>query len=222
MGCHANLLYAGTPIGMAIGFITRSNGLCTAAAVSAMKNMKDGRLDTLDALDLRLIRCLQDNPRAPYTTVARLTGVSETTVKRRIDDLIANNFIQPAMIANMYRLGYRTRAWLCLKVDLDRMMPIAQELSSLPETTGVTITSGRFNVTAFIVTRSLDSLTNFLAERVAPIEGIRDFEVMIVPRVLKVFNDWRVPDELVHEAEDITSEDGTLTNGFVSSATGGR
>ena len=178
-------------------------------------------MESLDALDLRLIRCLQDNPRAPYSTIARLTGVSETTVKRRVDDLIANRVIQPAMIANMYRLGYRTRAWLCLKVDLDRMMKIAEELSSLPEATGVTIASGRFNVTAFIVTKSLDELTRFLAERVAPIEGIRDFEVMVVPRVLKIFNDWRVPDELVHEAEDITSEDTTLTNGFANNAASG-
>lgn len=215
-------MYADMPFSMAMDSIARSHNLCSSTAVSAIENMKDVRLDTLDALDLRLIRCLQDNPRAPYSTIARITGVSETTVKRRVDDLIANNVIQPAMIANMYRLGYRTRAWLCLKVDLDRMLPIAQELSSLPETTGVTIASGRFNVTAFIVTKSLDSLTSFLAERVAPIDGIRDFEVMIVPRVLKVFNDWRVPDELVHEAEDITSEDGTLTNGFVSSIAGGR
>ena len=178
-------------------------------------------MESLDALDLRLIRCLQDNPRAPYSTIARLTGVSETTVKRRVDDLIANRVIQPAMIANMYRLGYRTRAWLGLKVNLDRMIAIAEELSSMPETTGVTIASGRFNVTAFVVTKSLDELMAFLAERVAPIDGVRDFEVMVVPRVMKVFNDWRVPDELVHEAEDLTTEDHTLTNSFINSAAGG-
>src|SRR5687767_1657877 len=121
---------------------------------------------TIDRLDLRLIRCLQDNPRAPYSTIARLLGVSETTVKRRVDDLIANRVIQPAMIPNMYRLGYRTRARIGLKVELERMTTIAEELRAFPETTGVEITVGRYHITCFVVMQSLDALTRFMVERV--------------------------------------------------------
>jgi Lrp/AsnC family transcriptional regulator for asnA, asnC and gidA len=168
---------------------------------------------SIDRLDLRLIRCLQDNPRAPYSTIARLVGVSETTVKRRVDDLIANRIIQPAMIPNMYRLGYRTRARIGLKVELDRMMEVAEVLRRFPETTGVETTVGRFHITCFVVMQSLDALTRFMVERVAPIEGVRDVEVMIVPRVLKVFADWRLPDEALTEPEDPASEDAILANG---------
>ena len=43
---------------------------------------------SVDATDFRLIRCLQENPRASYATIARITGLSETTVRRRVDALI--------------------------------------------------------------------------------------------------------------------------------------
>jgi Lrp/AsnC family transcriptional regulator, regulator for asnA, asnC and gidA len=167
---------------------------------------------SLDQVDLQLIRYLQDNPRAPYSTIARLIGVSETTVKRRVDDLIANRVIQPAMIPNIYRLGYRTRARIGLKVEFDHMMDIAEELRKLPETTGVEITVGRFHITCFVVLQSLDALTRFLIERIAPMDGVKDVEIMVVPRVLKVFADWRVPDDLMLDGDDITSEDTILTN----------
>ena len=164
----------------------------------------------IDALDLKLIRCLQDNPRAPYSTVARLTGVSETTVKRRVDDLIADQIIRPVMVANMYRLGYRTRAFIGLKVDLRQMMNIVTQLRSYPETTSVTITAGRHNVTCFVVLQTLDSLTRFMLERIAPLDGILDTEITVVPRVVKVFADWKVPEDAFIEDEDVSSEDDTL------------
>lgn len=173
-------------------------------------------MESIDLVDLRLIRCLQDNPRAPYSTIARLVGVSETTVKRRVDDLIANRIIQPAMIANMYRLGYRTRATIGLNVDLTRMMDIAEELRLFPETTSVTLTAGRFNITCFVVMRTLEELTRFTIERLAPIEGVHNVEIMVVPRVLKVFADWRIPIDEIHDPEDIAVEDITLTNGAVT------
>lgn len=170
-------------------------------------------MESIDSLDLRIIRCLQDNPRAPYSTIARLIGVSETTIKRRVDDLIESRVIQPAIIPNMYRLGFRTRARIGFKVDLEHLLDVAEQLRTFPETTGVEITFGRFNVTCFVVMQSMEALTRFMVERIPSIEGIRDCEMMVVPRVLKVFADWRVPDELLLESEDIASEDTTLTNG---------
>lgn len=167
----------------------------------------------IDALDLKLIRCLQDNPRAPYSTIARLTGVSETTVKRRVDDLIAQQIIRPVMVANMYRLGYRTRAFIGLKVDLKHMMNIVQALRTMPETTSVTITAGRHNVTCFVVLQTLDSLTRFMLERIAPLEGVLDTEITVVPRVAKVFADWKLPEDAFDAEEEVGVEDEVMTMG---------
>lgn len=162
--------------------------------------------DSVDAVDLRIIRCLQDDPRLPYSTIARIVGVSETTVKRRVDDLLSKRIVRPAMIPNLYRLGYHSRAWIGLTVDLNRIMEIAEKLRNYPDITSVTITAGRFNIVCFAVLESIESLPQFLGDRIAPIDGVRDVEVLVVPRVLKAFADWRVPDELIHEVEDTVPE----------------
>jgi Lrp/AsnC family transcriptional regulator, regulator for asnA, asnC and gidA len=168
-------------------------------------------LDSVDAVDLRIIRFLQDDPRAPYSTIARLVGLSETTVKRRIDDLIARRIIRPAMIANIYRLGYRTRATIGLKVAPKRIVQVAEELRLLPETAYVAFTSGEYNVTCLVAVPSLDALTRFMIETIATIDGINETQVMVVPRIIKSFADWRVPVEQRLGDDDAASEDESLT-----------
>jgi Lrp/AsnC family transcriptional regulator for asnA, asnC and gidA len=172
-------------------------------------------LDSVDDIDLQIIRCLQDNPRAPYATVARMTGVSETTVKRRVDDLIARRAIRPAMIANIYRLGYRTRATVGLKVDLQYMLAVANALVEMPETAYVAFTSGEYNVSCLVAVQSLEGLTRFMLDKIAPLEGITATQVLVVPRILKSFADWRVPIAL-HPESDEAGEDVAFAIGAIT------
>lgn len=169
---------------------------------------------SLDELDLKLIRILQDNPRAPYSTIARLSDVHESTVKRRIDDLIARQIIFPAMIANIYELGYRTRATIMLKVEVNHMTEVAESIRDFPETAYVSIAAGRYNISCMIVVRTLEDLNTFLAERIGSLEGVNDVEVVVNTRVLKAFANWRLPiDELLGaealDAEAVLPEDFT-------------
>jgi DNA-binding Lrp family transcriptional regulator len=170
-------------------------------------------VNSVDSIDLKIIRCLQDDPRAAYSTIARLVDVSETTAKRRVEDLIARRIIRPAMIANIYRLGYRTRATIGLKVSPNRIVQVAEELRSLPETAYVAFTSGEHNVTCLVAVQSLDALTRFMIETIATIDGINETHVMVVPRIIKSFADWRVPLELLLDDDDSSGEDEALAIG---------
>lgn len=155
---------------------------------------------SLDELDLKLIRILQDNPRAPYSTIARLSDVHESTVKRRIDDLLAREIILPAMIANIHQLGYRTRATIMLKVDVNCMSEVAERIRDFSETAYVSIAAGRYNVSCMVVVRTLEDLNTFLSDRIGPLPGVNDVEVVVNTRVLKAFANWRLPvDELLNE-----------------------
>lgn len=158
--------------------------------------------DSIDLIDLRLIRYLQDHPRASYSMIARETEVSETTVRRRVEQLTESRMITHAVFPNVYRLGYRTRATIALKTDLNRMVEIAKTIRDMPEVAFVSLTTGRWDLTFFVVLPSLDELIRFMVERIAPIEGILASETFVTPRVLKVFADWRVPvDELIDQHE---------------------
>lgn len=166
--------------------------------------------DSIDLVDLRLIRYLQDHPRASYSQVARETGVSETTARRRIEQLTESRVITTAVIPNIYRLGYRTRATIALKIDLAHMMEIAETIRAMPEVAFVSLTTGRWDLTFFVMLPSLGALTEFMIERIAPIPGIRESETLVTPRVLKVFADWRVPVDALLDQHNPGAEDGSM------------
>ncbi len=46
-----------------------------------------------DYYDRRILELLEQNSRTPCTEIARIVGVSEGTVRRRINDLIDNGII---------------------------------------------------------------------------------------------------------------------------------
>ena len=171
--------------------------------------------NSIDRVDLRLIRYLQDHPRASYSMVARETGVSETTVRRRVEQLTESRVITHAVIPNIYRLGYRTRATIALKVELGRMVEIAETIRAMPEVAFVSLTTGRWDLTFFVVLPSLDALMHFMIERISPIPGIRESETLVTPRVLKVFADWRVPVDALLDNHDPASEDMSINPGRV-------
>ena len=150
-------------------------------------------LESVDDLDLRLIRCLQEDPRAAYAKIARAVNVSETTVRRRVEALLAARTITLAMLPDLYALGYRASAMVGVKADLERVTAIADEIRRFPEVTMVALILGRYDILFFVAERSLDDLTRFMTERIAPIAGIRATETLVAPRVLKVLGDWRIP-----------------------------
>lgn len=168
-------------------------------------------LEVADHIDLMLIRHLQEDPRATYAEIARAARVSETTVRRRVDALINAHTITPAMLPDLYQLGFRTSAMIGLRVDLHRLHEIAETIRDYAEVTMVAITTGRFDILFFVAFPTLDELVQFLVDRIAPIEGVRETETMVTPRVLKVLGDWRVPLDQALSRYDRPAADGSGT-----------
>lgn len=157
---------------------------------------------SLDTTDLRLIRRLQETPRASYAELARAIGTSETTVRRRVDWLIDSQIITPAMIPNIRRLGYETVALVGLNVDLNHLYEVAERVREFSEVTMVHLTLGRYDLMIAIAQPTLDEVTHFLIENVAPLQGVRATETFVSSRSLKMLRDWRVPDERLKIADD--------------------
>lgn len=150
----------------------------------------------LDPWDIRLIRCLQDNPRSPYVVIGRLMDVSETTVRRRIESMTSSRLITLAAVPDLYRLGYVSSAYVGVKTDVSRLFEVAEAIGALPDVTFVALTTGRFDLIFSSAQRSVQTLTRFLVESIAPIPGIRDLETFVVPQLVKGFSkDWRIPIE---------------------------
>lgn len=167
-------------------------------------------MENIDKVDLRLIRCLQESPRASYATIARMSGIPGTTVRRRVEALIDAKIITPAMLPDLYKIGYTTSAMVGVKVDMERVDEIALQLKSFPEITLVALTMGRFDIMFFVAQPTLEDLTQFMSQQIAPIEGVRDTETLVTPRILKVLGDWRIPLDGSNDEFPPNPADGTM------------
>ena len=149
--------------------------------------------EQLDELDRQIVRYLLNAPRATYAEVARATGVSETTVRRRMDALIKARVITPAVIPDVRQLGYRAMALVGINVDLNHIYQVVEHIRDLPEVTSLHMTMGRYDLFATIAAPDLDSLMSVLIHKIAPLPGVRDTESFVSTRAVKILRDWRLP-----------------------------
>lgn len=146
----------------------------------------------LDDIDFKLVRYLQEHPRASYARLAREFEFSEPTAKRRLMALIGAGVIKPVMFPSLEKLGFTSSAWIGINVDQRKMGEIAEKLTALPETTMVCTTLGEFDVIAFVAQPSLEKLSRWVTESVATIEGVKNTQTFVATKIYKVVTGWRV------------------------------
>jgi DNA-binding Lrp family transcriptional regulator len=149
----------------------------------------------VDEIDTQLIRCLQDDPRTSYRSISKRTGISETTVRRRIEGLYGSGTITLNVAPNIHQLGYKSSAIVGLKVDLTQQQAIADEIKAFPEVTFAAVTLGGFDIVFIVAQKSLDALNEFMVQNVSVLEGVKDVNVMVMPELLKILSDWRLPED---------------------------
>ena len=73
---------------------------------------------SMDILDLKIVRCLTEDARSTYKHMAEEAGVSEATVKNRIDKLVEEGIIKKfTIIMDYHKLGRAIKAFIGLKVQ---------------------------------------------------------------------------------------------------------
>jgi Lrp/AsnC family transcriptional regulator for asnA, asnC and gidA len=139
----------------------------------------------MDELDRSVIQILQVNGRASNARIARDVGVSEGTVRRRLKRLIQDGIIRVSALPDPEALGYDTEALVGVQVDPDKIDTVATELAGLRESTWVSVTTGSFDVFAWVTLPSSEELGNFLKTQVGTIPGVRRTETFVSLNIRK-------------------------------------
>jgi DNA-binding Lrp family transcriptional regulator len=84
-------------------------------------------------LDSEIITRLQIDGREANTDIARALEVSEGTVRKRIERLIADKVIQIGAWADPLKVGYQTYAFIQIKVAPGSVDEAAEALARLPD-----------------------------------------------------------------------------------------
>jgi Lrp/AsnC family transcriptional regulator for asnA, asnC and gidA len=147
----------------------------------------------LDACDRTLIELLQANVRASYQELANATGLSASTVRRRVERLLASGVVKLVAVPDWRRLGMGLTAFLAISADLHRLRDIGLELAAMEEIVFVAVTTGSYDLIAEAVLPTNEDYVRFVSERVAPIEGIRGMQTFMIPEFIKSFEQYRFP-----------------------------
>ncbi len=171
----------------------------TRVATGFGDDAKRGDTSVVDSTDLKLIRILQEHPRASYAEIARLAEMNESTTRRRVEALFASGVVTPAVIPNIRELGYEAVILIGIKVELKQLDAVAETLRSFPEITMLLVTLGRYDIFIAVAFRSVNEIHDFIVNRIALLPGVKDTEAFVSTSTLKILRDWRVPDDAIED-----------------------
>jgi Lrp/AsnC family transcriptional regulator for asnA, asnC and gidA len=137
------------------------------------------RMEGPDQLDRKIIAILRVDGRASNAGIARKVGVSEGTVRRRLKNLVQEEFIQVVALPDAAKMGNKSQALIGVQVDPDKVDVVADALKSLPEVTWVAVTTGSYDVFAWATLPSAEALGIFLRAKVGTVVGVRRTETFV-------------------------------------------
>lgn len=160
---------------------------------------ENGRvLDDLDATDIAILRLLQEQGRTPNAQIARELGVSEPTVRKRIDRMVQDEIIKVVAVLNPRKTGFATDVLIGMRVEPGKMLEVGRSLSDLDQCVYLGYTTGRYDLLVEMLFRDDEVLFEFLQKQLPSLGGIVNTETYHVLRTEKINYDWKLPAEFEH------------------------
>jgi len=139
----------------------------------------------LDRLNQKLIQILQNNGRQSYTELAKMLGVTEGTVRKRVKDLQKRNIIKIVAVLNPYEIGYNFISFMALQVRMADLRQVGEMLAQKPNIYYLAFVTGRYDLLAMVICRSAEELSNFIKEHISTIPSIIRTETFVNLEAIK-------------------------------------
>ena len=133
----------------------------------------------MDELDTQIIRILQKDGRASNAGIARDVGVSEGTVRRRLKRLVQEEYIQVVALPDPVKMGNESQALVGVQVEPDKIDQVADAMADLQDVKWVAVTTGSYDVFAWVTLPSAEELGIFLRTKVGMVPGVRRTETFV-------------------------------------------
>jgi Lrp/AsnC family transcriptional regulator for asnA, asnC and gidA len=158
--------------------------------VKMKRNNSSGKKRVLDQLDCQMIELLQKDGRISNIEIAKKIGMSEATVRTRLNRLIQEEFIQIVAVSNPIKLGFKIVGNIRIHVEIKKMDSIIKELKKLKPLWFVVQTTGGTGIDTEFVAKSLDELNELIFEKINKIDGVIKTETSLFLNYIKRQYDW--------------------------------
>ena len=135
-------------------------------------------------IDYKIIRLLQKNGRIPNTEIAKKLGVSEATVRNRLQSLIREEHIQILAIVNPIKLKSGMVGNIRIKAENQKLDQVGTALFNIDELWYISQLVGKDDFDAEYYVSSQGDFGR-LIERIKNIDGIIDIETSLITRYVK-------------------------------------
>lgn len=135
----------------------------------------------LDDIDRRIIEILKNNSRIKYTVLARKLGLTEGTIRRRINKLVKNGIIKCFTIELEYPEPSLKALVLVSTKTAYPSSKVSELIKGLEGVQAVYEVSGQYDVVVFIKGHDI-SFLNRCIDEIRKIEGVESTITLIVLR----------------------------------------
>jgi len=148
----------------------------------------------VDTIDRQIIRQLQANGRRSNVEIARTLGLSESTIRKRIDRLLSEKVICITTVPDSAQMGWPVDVLIFLRVETSHLDEVGQRMAAFPMVHSVTLATGDYDLFVRACFPANDSLLRFLTADLAGIAGITRTTTHHLLRVIKDVSHWRIPE----------------------------
>ncbi len=143
--------------------------------------MDSGVRNMLDERDRIIIEMLTRDARTPFTEIAKVLGISETAVRKRVKALEEAGVIkQYTAVVDPSRLGYNLVSLTGIDTLPEKIFEVANKLKEFEFVRKVYLTSGDHMIMAEVWARDGEDLSDIISNRIGKIEGV----VKVCPAII--------------------------------------
>lgn len=159
----------------------------------------------MDELDLLILKALQEDGRTPFTQIAKLAGVAESTIRSRYTSLVEQGIVQTISVIDPFAVGYRAPALIGVSVEPGHIDEVACAIGKLPEVSYLVLTLGSHDLVVEVFCRDLAHLTDFITTQLHAVPGVRSTETLVIGKIYKLSFFWSPevhPSQAAHQVAD--------------------
>lgn len=127
----------------------------------------------LDERDRIIIEMLTKDARTPFTEIAKVLGISETAVRKRVRALEESGVIkQYTVVIDPSKLGYNLVSLTGIDTLPEKIFEVANKLKEFDFVRNVYLTSGDHMIMAEIWAKDGNDLSDIISNKIGKIEGV--------------------------------------------------
>lgn len=148
----------------------------------------------IDAIDQEIIRILQSDGRASFTSIAKQLDISDGAVRNRVGALTASRVLKVIAVVDPIALGYDAYALIGIKVSSGcDPHEAASYFAGLDEVTYVCFVAGRYDICIEVVCETHEKLALFLRHHCYSQPTVSAVEPMVGLTMYKSMMKWGRP-----------------------------